>query len=137
MTKLNNRTFGRIGEDAVIEFMERRGYKIVTANYNTGYGELDIVAIKRGVLVFTEVKTKHNERFCRVIDELTDKKMASVKRAAYFFRRWDGTNREVAFFPFGKTYLRYTRKYKKYRFDFAEVIINDGVKRIIYTKDAF
>ncbi len=137
MTKLNSRTFGRIGEDEVIAFMKRHGYKIVTANYNTGYGELDIVALKRGVLVFTEVKTKHNERFCRVVDELTSKKIASVKRAAYFFRRWDGIERRVAFFPFNKRFLRYTRKYKEYRFDFAEVIINDGVKRIIYTKNAF
>ncbi len=117
--------------------MEKRGYKIVTMGYNTGYGELDIVALRRGVLVFTEVKTRRNEHYGPISHELTRKKQAILRRAAYFFRRWDGRNREVAFYPFDCSFLRYTRKYKEHRFDFAQVILSDDGRRIIYTENAF
>ncbi len=137
MMRLSSKTYGRIGEDAVIDFLKKRGYHIVTANYNTGYGELDIVSVKNGVLVFTEVKTRRDERYRPVSWELTRYKKGTVRRAAYFFRRWDGTNREVPFYLFRGKYFRYTRKYKEYRFDFAEVILGDGARRIIYTKNAF
>lgn len=134
---MNNKTFGRIGEDAVIAFMKKQGYHIVTANYNTGYGELDIVAVRRGVLVFTEVKTRRNERYGPISQELTWKKQSVMRRAAYYFRQWDGRNHEVPFYLIGGKYFRYARKYKKYRYDFAEVILGDGAQRIVYIKDAF
>jgi putative endonuclease len=49
---------GRIGEDAAAAHMERLGYAIVARNHRTRFGELDLVCLGHGVLVFVEVKSR-------------------------------------------------------------------------------
>ena len=49
---------GRLGEDAAAAHMERLGYAIVARNHRTRFGELDLVCLGDGVLVFVEVKTR-------------------------------------------------------------------------------
>lgn len=49
---------GQIGENLATEFLESRGFEIITRNYQTKWGEIDIVAkSKKGILSFIEVKT--------------------------------------------------------------------------------
>ncbi len=36
--------------------MEKRGYVVLELNYRKPWGEIDIVALKEGILVFVEVK---------------------------------------------------------------------------------
>ncbi len=47
---------GRAAEDFVTERLASSGWKIVERNARTRFGELDIVALDGGVLVFVEVK---------------------------------------------------------------------------------
>lgn len=60
------RKFGDKGEEAAVNFLREKGYKIIERNYFCpSYGEIDIVAAKMeglifaktAVLVFVEVKT--------------------------------------------------------------------------------
>jgi putative endonuclease len=51
-------TLGRRGEELAAEHLERLGYRIVSRNYRTRFGELDLVATDEYVLVFCEVKTR-------------------------------------------------------------------------------
>ncbi|MBU2037041.1 YraN family protein [Patescibacteria group bacterium] len=64
--KTNKRQFGDKGEEAAVNFLREKGYKIIERNYaRPKYGEIDIVAAKMeglifaktAVLVFAEVKT--------------------------------------------------------------------------------
>jgi len=56
---MGNRETGAAGEEAAARYLARRGYRILHRNLRLGRtGELDIVAIKRGTLVFVEVKSK-------------------------------------------------------------------------------
>jgi putative endonuclease len=52
------RARGAIGEQAAAEMLTRHGFEILTRNFRTKYGELDIVAIDRSTLVFCEVRTR-------------------------------------------------------------------------------
>jgi len=47
---------GRLGEDIAKEYLEKQGYKIISQNFRTKTGEIDLIAEKRGTLVFVEVK---------------------------------------------------------------------------------
>lgn len=47
---------GKIGEDRAAEFLEKKGFKIVTRNFRTREGEIDIIAEKDDLIVFAEVK---------------------------------------------------------------------------------
>ena len=58
-----NKAVGGFGEKYVAKFLEERGYKILRTNYNCRFGEIDIVALDNGCLVFIEVKTRTTSRY--------------------------------------------------------------------------
>jgi putative endonuclease len=59
MSKINknNREKGNIGEDIACDFLIKNGYLIQDRNYLKKWGEIDIIAIKQGILNFIEVKS--------------------------------------------------------------------------------
>ncbi len=59
MSKINKNTRekGNIGEDIACNFLIKNGYFIQDRNYLKKCGEIDIIAIKQGILNFIEVKS--------------------------------------------------------------------------------
>lgn len=49
---------GDLGETLAARYLVRRGWKIVARNWSGAGGELDIVALRAGVLAFVEVKSR-------------------------------------------------------------------------------
>lgn len=56
-SKKNGR-LGTKGENLAVKYLKRRGYKILTRNYVTPFGEVDVIAEKGDCVVFAEVKTR-------------------------------------------------------------------------------
>ncbi len=54
---------GRFGEDVAARHLERAGLVLVERNWRCREGEIDIVALDGGVLVFCEVKTRSGLSF--------------------------------------------------------------------------
>jgi putative endonuclease len=52
------RKFGDLGEDITAKYLEGKGFEILDRNYEKDWGEIDIVARKKGLLYFVEVKTR-------------------------------------------------------------------------------
>ncbi|MBI4118029.1 MAG: YraN family protein [Parcubacteria group bacterium] len=52
---------GKLGEDIAARYLEDNGFEIVERNYRKPWGEIDIIARKRGVLYFIEVKAVSRE----------------------------------------------------------------------------
>ncbi len=48
---------GKKGEDVAVEYLTRKGYRIVSRNFRWRGGEIDIIARKKGILVFVEVRS--------------------------------------------------------------------------------
>ena len=59
LTKL----LGKEGEDRAAKFLKKQGYRILERNYRTRSGEIDLIALHEGTVVFVEVKTRTNEAF--------------------------------------------------------------------------
>jgi putative endonuclease len=49
---------GELGEDIACKFLEKHGFSIVERNYTRKCGEIDIIARKKNILYFIEVKSK-------------------------------------------------------------------------------
>lgn len=74
--KLDKRTekrkIGDIGENIACKFLMKRGFEIIEQNYNKKWGEIDIIALKRGQagkgdkLHFIEVKSVTRDNLERV-----------------------------------------------------------------------
>jgi putative endonuclease len=54
---------GRRGEALAAEFLVRRGYRILAANYRHLRKEIDLIAWGEGFVVFVEVKLRRDDRF--------------------------------------------------------------------------
>ncbi len=54
---------GKAGEELAIRFLKAKGYAIVAQNYRYKKGEVDIIASKKDLLVFVEVKTRRGMAF--------------------------------------------------------------------------
>jgi putative endonuclease len=57
MTAASRKSLGRLGEQLAAEHFERLGWRILDRNFQTRFGELDLVAVDGHTLVFAEVKT--------------------------------------------------------------------------------
>ncbi|MBO7597338.1 MAG: YraN family protein [Bacteroidales bacterium] len=55
---MTNQEIGILGENAAADFLIKNGYVILERNYRVNHLEIDIIALKEGMLVFVEVKTR-------------------------------------------------------------------------------
>lgn len=61
--QMNTKKLGALGEKVAIEYLKKRGYKILDKNYSPKFvsgpqrGEIDIIAKKDDIIHFIEVKT--------------------------------------------------------------------------------
>ena len=49
---------GKLGEDAVSDYLIKQGFAPVCANYRSRFGEIDVIAADDEYIVFVEVKTR-------------------------------------------------------------------------------
>ena len=52
---------GAAGERTAKQYLERRGFRILAANFRCPAGELDLIAMDGDVLVFIEVRTRRDD----------------------------------------------------------------------------
>ncbi len=57
----NTSDFGQWAENYATQYLESKGYLILDKNYRQKWGEIDIIAKKEGILIFTEVKANKSE----------------------------------------------------------------------------
>jgi len=79
------RELGRRGEEAAARHLERRGYEILARGVRLLRGEIDIVARRRGTLVFVEVKARSGTGCGRPEESVTPSKQAQIRRLAQAF----------------------------------------------------
>lgn len=98
---MNRRAFGRKGELIAMNYLARRGYRILATNYYCRFGELDIVAQKGETLVFVEVKCRRSiDGFEQAVGP---KKVEALMNSARSFLQWTGL--EEATFRFMLVYV--------------------------------
>ena len=72
---------GYMGEKLAADYLKDQGYQLLDQNYNTRYGELDLVMLDNGSLVFVEVKTRTSEKFGPPEASITSSKLAHIQDA--------------------------------------------------------
>ena len=73
---------GDIGENFAADLLANAGFQIIERNYRTKAGEIDIIAIKNGVLHFVEVKTRNGDQYGYPSEAVTAAKQLRIKKAA-------------------------------------------------------
>ena len=75
----------RAAEDAAADYLAAQGYKIAQRNLTTRFGEVDIVAIEDGVVVFVEVKSRTSDEYGHPEDRVDRRKQRTLRRIAELY----------------------------------------------------
>jgi putative endonuclease len=80
---------GKLGEDLAIEYLQENGYEILETNWTFQKAEIDIIAMKEGILAVVEVKTRSSLEFGLPQDFVKPKKIQLLVKAvnAYVNRK--------------------------------------------------
>jgi len=94
----NRRALGAAGESSAARFLESCGYRIVEANVRCRLGEIDLVAIDVGVIVFVEVKGNRGRQYGPPEEMVTPAKQRRLTRlAAWYLQRRGWLGRPARF----------------------------------------
>ncbi len=119
---MDKQTKGKLGEDAAVEELVRRGHRIIERNYRKSCGEIDIISEINGFIVFTEVKTRKLNSIVSGLEAVDTRKRSRIIRTA-------------------DCYLNEYITQLQPRYDIAEVMVSRGesvrVLRIDIYEDAF
>lgn len=114
---ITTRAQGAHGESQVIAYLERQGFTILERNYAQRYGEIDLIAQCKDLIVFVEVKMRSTP----LLDpgELV------------------GLTKQKRIMQTAAHYMSLHHRPANYRFDVACVIGDVAHAEILYIPDAF
>ena len=76
---------GAWGEEIAAQYLQKKGYQIITRNFRIRQGEIDIIASKGKHLAFVEVKTRKNDRFGAAREFITPAKQRRLIQTAEYW----------------------------------------------------
>lgn len=112
---------GTMGEIEAVRYFRNNGYRIVTVNYKTRFGEIDIICTKGNYIIFAEVKTRNEDSIAAPKEFVDYNKQNRIINTAMIYI----SSRRLLFQP---------------RFDVVEVVYNkknDKVVSLNHIKNAF
>jgi putative endonuclease len=89
---------GEEGERIAEHYLSTKGYRLVERNYRCPLGELDLIVLDRGVIVFVEVKTRVDQSFGPPLESVHPRKQQKmIKTALWFLSQHKLHNRDARF----------------------------------------
>ena len=105
---MNNYKKGHLAEKFAAIFLMFKGYRIIALNYitgkATGAGEIDIIAAKKNMLIFIEIKLRKN-----------------LTEAAYSITQ----NQKNRITTAAKSFISHHKKYRNYDIRFDAILIQN------------
>lgn len=110
---------GHQGENRAIQYLREHGYEIKERNWRFSYSEIDIIAWKKPILVFVEVKTRDSISFAEDVPLVSERQEQALARGA-------------------EAYMSHLNYQDEIRFDTIFVLTHaDGEYSIEHHKDSF
>lgn len=116
---MTNKIIGKYGEDAAKNFLIKNGFEILEMNYRySRIAEIDIIASKKDILHFVEVKTRTQENFGSPLEAVTPSKLKQIYSCA------------IQYMYSSK------KKYKKYQIDAIGIVLDrNEIKKLNYIEN--
>lgn len=88
----NKRETGKDGEDVAIDFLRKHEYVFVQRNFETPYGEIDLIMMKDRDIYFFEVKYRKNLLFGFGDEAISRGKIEKLKKSIEVWISLNGKN---------------------------------------------
>lgn len=89
--------FGKKAEDLAVEFLQKKGYKILVRNFRFQKAEIDIIAEADNQIIIVEVKARSTDAFMLPQEAVTKIKIRSIVSAANYYMEEFNKHQEVRF----------------------------------------
>jgi len=102
---------GVAGERIAKIYLRFKGFSILETNYESKYGEIDIIAREKNTIAFVEVKTRKSEGFGEPEEAVNIRKRRKIILCARYYirkKRLDGCN-----FRFDIVSIKYQGRFRK------------------------
>lgn len=76
---------GAAAESAALLFLKRQGLTLLKKNFSSKWGEIDIIMLARGTLVFVEVRHRGRGRYGGAAASITGSKQKKLRHTAQLF----------------------------------------------------
>lgn len=83
---MNKRSVGADYEQKAAEYLEMHGFRIIERNFHSRQGEIDIIGLHKGQLVFVEVKYRRNKNTGFPEEAVDFKKQGRICRTSDYYR---------------------------------------------------
>ena len=117
-----NNITGAWGESLAADYLRKKRYKLIAANYRSRFGEIDLIFRDRNFVVFVEVKLRKSGDFVSAREYVDRKKQDKIRITASIFLSQNPTSLQP-------------------RFDVIEIYAPEGERtenpRITHLEDAF
>ena len=80
-----NQNLGKEGEGLADQFLSGRGYHILSRNFRTRFGEIDIIAADGPTICFIEVKARRQARYGAPEEAVQRQKQRHMVKAAIYY----------------------------------------------------
>lgn len=81
----NNKEKGTFYEKKALLFLQSQKLKLITKNYHSRAGEIDIIMLDNNILVFVEVRFRSNKGFGGGLESIDFHKQDKIKKTAAIF----------------------------------------------------
>jgi len=82
---MDKKSFGLIGELSAVQFLERKGWRILENNFVCPLGEIDVIAIDGAAVVFVEVKHRATLKYGYPSEAVNTHKQYKISQVAAFY----------------------------------------------------
>lgn len=115
---MNKKEVGIFGEKLAQKYLIKNGFEIIDTNFRySKFAEIDIIAYKKNILHFIEVKTRSSNAFGMPLEAITKTKLNSIYNCA-------------------KYYLTQSKKrYEKLQIDAISIVLNNNEPKIEFVEN--
>ncbi len=88
---------GKAAEQKACEYLTQQGLKLITKNFNSRYGELDLIMEDQKHLVIIEVRYRKTNKYGSAEESITLSKQSRIIATTQYYLQQNKTNRPVRF----------------------------------------
>jgi len=80
-----NKDIGSYGEDLALCYLKRNNYSLISKNFRTSNGEIDLICRFKDIIVFIEVKSRYSYHFGTPGEAVTYYKQKQIINISKYF----------------------------------------------------
>ncbi len=80
-----NNLVGAWGEACAAEYLRKKGYQILASSYRCRFGEIDLIARRKDILAFIEVKLRKSDAFAQAREFVSASKQERLRKTATMY----------------------------------------------------